>query len=201
MGHVKGRTWRSCSEVLTTLFIHGDQTAEELRLGTNLNRKTVFAVLKLLLTHQFIRKIPTGDRNKVRYHLPGKNYGRAMASCGWEKTRWPKRLPGKLQKKHEALARSPMNEKALRLLDNLQLTTTAKRCLFSVGLIGDLATLDSIREGHYCLNCLNSGQGLQPTASRNIEGGQLVYLCGKCGMEQESLRVQPPDSPPPTQEE
>jgi hypothetical protein len=193
MVHAKGPTWRSCSKVLTALFTHGDQSPDDIERLTGIDRKTVFAVLNLLRKDpsaekhhggdELLKRISTGERNKVKYHLPEKNYAKAMARCGWPRERWRTRYSEKLEQIHKYLASK--NDNALRLLEQIPLTPKAKAYMMGEGLTHQFvldSRLQSLREGSFCLRCFNEGRGFRQTV---LDAGAQYYVCEECGMEQE----------------
>jgi len=172
---------------MTSLFIDGDQSARDLKSKTRLNIKTVHAVLKSLQANNYIVKIPTGDRNKVVYHLFKKKYGKAMRRFGWVKTREPKKYAKKIEQFH--IRAGKRHALALKCLDRLPLTTEAKEYLLYYGLIGELSIIEPLREGSYCLYCLNQGLGLYATSYHLDKMGKRIYVCEKCGKEQDFIEI------------
>mgnify|MGYP001105918079 CR=1 FL=1 len=184
MVHVKGPTPTSCSKVLTELFMHGDQSVDELQRRTGLDRKTVYKVLKPVLRNECVKRIPTGVGNQVKYHLPEMNYGIAMACHGWAKTRWKKRSIKKSEDDHKRLGQADAEVSAL--LDKLRpvLSSEGKDIfpfLIQLNINDRLMLARRIADGLICLDCLNNRRGLHST---QFDNGQEVYVCEKCGMEQ-----------------
>jgi len=184
MGSRQGPSWLSFGKVLGYLY-RMDAAACDIAKHTGLDPKTVFGTLRSLCNNGLVVKLHTGERNKVRYHLSPKNYWKAMELIS-RKLEWPKKLPRKVQEFHEYAA--DKNAKAMNLLNQIPLSPKAKEYLVREGWTGQLILetyLQSLREGSFCLGCMNSGQGFQPTF---FDPETHVYVCQKCGVEQEALQ-------------
>jgi len=182
--HVTGTTPQSCSKILTHLFICGDCSPSEISWATDLKRDSVYKALKRL--NQFVERKPTGEKNKVKCHLPESNYSKAMRRYGWPRDRNPAL---KLERKARTmleLAVAPRSEASLFLgqLHRL-LNREANEYLFSVmrifSLPDQLSIIKRLWEGAVCQECLNEGNGFQPT---RFDADLQVCVCEKCGVEQ-----------------
>jgi hypothetical protein len=174
MVHVEGPTPPSFREVLDSLFIYGDQSAEEIasrgRLtGGALNRKTVFSVLNVLTKKaKLVKRIPTGKRNGAKYHLPPGNYAVAVRRYGWKKERWPwrkmiKEVEDWHRREGDADARARYPQFLLHAV-GIPLNDIAKtylsKVLDEVEVGAQLDLVARLRRGLICIGCLNQGKGV-----------------------------------------
>jgi len=186
MGSRHGPSWLSFGKVFGHLY-RTDNSGRQIARYAHLDPKTTFRTLRPLYDSGLVEKIHTGERNKVVYHLPPKNYWKALEFLT-AKLEWPKKLPRKVQEFHRKAA--DMNDNVLKLLDQIPLTTEAraylaKHYLVIQGWTGQRrleSHLQSLREGSLCLNCLNEGRGFQSTI---FDPKVRVYVCQECASEQE----------------
>lgn len=189
MKRCKGPTYHSFSEVLTRLF-YKDCSVSDVCQETGLDRKTVFSVLRILRKEGFVQRIPTGVRNNVKFHLPRENSRKAMACYGWKKERWLKKYVKNVQEWQNKLA--DMNAVVMKFFKETPeiqklLSPKAKKYIFTL-LNSHFSPLDRIKaikileEGTLCIECLNNGLDLTLTV---YDDNTQVYVCQKCGVEQE----------------